>query len=391
MIIYIGVFLSSLLCLYLGEKMRKNISWGRYEFLIGHKQFSLPRFSEIFLIGSAYIVAILLPSLLAGWRDYSIGTDVLVYGNPWFRNATLATDFGNFIQWAENSSIGGLYAAFNYVVSRFSSNPHTFYFWYSFVETTLAIWALRRSKINLVFGMTTYYFLFYNLTFNILRQGMAMLLIVWGFKYIKEKKFWRYLIVIIIASGFHNTAWIALFLYVLYWLVNSTRRRWFNNTILFACGLAILFFNRLAPILLTHGLVGDRYTDYLSDSNVRGGFLTHLLLCVPVLVLYLLGNTRKLSEDKLYNGLKIIVIFATLMSIFNLKFVYLGRVTQYFDFMLIFAVPYIGEKLHLQYDDNSDNTTGTKVLLVVYLVAYWYLTYVYMHSGATVPYLFGTS
>lgn len=119
--------------------------------------------------------------------------------------------------------------------------------------------------------------------------------------------------------------------------------------------------------------------------------MTHLLLCVPVLVLYLLGNTRKLSEDKLYNGLKIIVIFATLMSIFNLKFVYLGRVTQYFDFMLIFAVPYIGEKLHLQYDDNSDNTTGTKVLLVVYLVAYWYLTYVYMHSGATVPYLFGTS
>lgn len=126
MIIYILMFICSLFFIYIGEQLDVEKNFKKTAVLVGNSVFYVPSIIKMTTIGGIYLLAILLPSFLAGYRDYTIGTDVLVYGNIWFHNAILSNNFWNYMEWANNSSIGVLYATFNYVVSRFTSNVHIF-------------------------------------------------------------------------------------------------------------------------------------------------------------------------------------------------------------------------------------------------------------------------
>lgn len=43
------------------------------------------------------ILALLIPSILAGLRDYSIGNDVLLYGNKWFERSCMYNSLFDFL------------------------------------------------------------------------------------------------------------------------------------------------------------------------------------------------------------------------------------------------------------------------------------------------------
>uniref|UniRef100_UPI00195E3703 hypothetical protein n=1 Tax=Ligilactobacillus murinus TaxID=1622 RepID=UPI00195E3703 len=124
------------------------------------------------------------------------------------------------------------------------------------------------------------------------------------------------------------------------------------------------------------------------NSNIRGGFFAHLLFCLPILILYLtaknnIGGSR---DSQRYNGFRLIVAFTTVLSGFNLKYVYLGRVTQYFDFLFLLAVPYIGNRYYVKIGRYRD-TIVTKLLIYIYLITYWIIIYGVQNSGETVPYI----
>ena len=53
--------------------------------------------NHFFLKYTIVIFAILIPSLIAGLRDFSVGTDVRLYGNFWFEYAGKM----NFLEYAQ--------------------------------------------------------------------------------------------------------------------------------------------------------------------------------------------------------------------------------------------------------------------------------------------------
>ena len=207
MYIYLCVFAISILLCYFFEKM---------VFPVIEKK----PFSKIWIVMSLILIA-LLPSILGGVRDYSIGTDIRVYGNTWFYLARSSSNLFSLLGAASASSIGALYATFNFVVSRFTDNPHWFYFWYCFAENLIVLIALRENRklISITGGWATYLLLFYNLNFNMLRQGMALVILLLGFKYIREEKFLKFILVVLFAYLFHNTAIIALLVYIIYLII----------------------------------------------------------------------------------------------------------------------------------------------------------------------------
>ena len=125
MTIYLFCFFASFFLLLLSEGIKKRIV-----FSLKDTNKIISNLNPFFLI--TVFIALLIPSMLAGYRDYTIGTDVLVYGNYWFE-MTKGLDLQSYVQWATASSIGSLYALLNYTVSRFSENPHVFYFVLSFI------------------------------------------------------------------------------------------------------------------------------------------------------------------------------------------------------------------------------------------------------------------
>lgn len=332
--------------------------------------------------------AILLPSLLAGCRDYSIGTDVLIYGNTWFNNAVRTPNFFVYTKWATSSSIGFLYATFNYIISLFTSNPHYFYFWYSFTESTIVFLALKKNQdiVNVTWGFAIYLFMFFNLTLNVLRQSMALVILLYGFIYIRKHKPIKFAIVTMIAFLFHNTALIGIVMYLIYIFVNKKPKFLYQVLATIATLVFVVFFEKFQNILLGNGIISQRYNFYMNNSSLAsGGFYTHIvLMCLPTLMLYLLSKTNNVDES-VFNGLKMFVIISTILSLLNLKMAALSRITQYFDIYFIYALAFIiNHGVQLKVKAISFN----KVFLLAYLLTYWIIIYGVINSGETVPYVF---
>lgn len=373
MYIYLITFTLSIFIIGLAEKVRLKNKNNK-----GIKIFYL------FIV----FIGILLPSILAGLRDYSIGTDVLVYGNDWFNRAVNTTDFSLYTRWATSSSIGYLYAVFNFVVSRFTTNPHYFYFYLNFVEGIIVYSAVFRNRdiVSVADGWATYLCLFYNSTLNILRNGMALCILLWGFYYVRNQKFIKYLIVVYIATLFHATAVMGIIIYVLYYLIAKNNNSQINKlfTILVA-GLGIIFFQDIGHFLIQNEVISERYSGFL-ETNAGGGFILNLFVfSLPILILYFKIDFSGVKMNRVFYLLEEIVILATLLSFLNIVSSTVSRINSYFDFFYILAVPYIFNK---RVNFKLKEVNLNRIIMYGYLIIYWMIFYGWMRAGETVPFIF---
>ncbi len=98
------------------------------------------------------------------------------------------------------------------VISKtFINNYHFFFFTVGVISMWLLFKNLNKYSIFPLLGLCAYlarFFIGRNLIQ--IRSGLAYLIILWGLKYVHEKKVWHYIILVWVASWFHHSAWIAL-------------------------------------------------------------------------------------------------------------------------------------------------------------------------------------
>ena len=302
-----------------------------------------------------------------------------------------------------------MYAVINYIVAHFTINPHYFYFIYNFIENIIIFIAIYKNRdvVNVPLAMMAYYLLFYNLFLNILRQGMALSLILLGFSLLREKRYVSFLIIVYIAILFHNTAGIAVIFLLLYIFLKKNitlqsnletikvvKKQDIINLQLFFERIIIIFliiiivilFEDIIRYLGSLGLVGDRYLMYINTEGVSGGFYQHLLgFCMPTLILFCINRSNlKFNID--YNFLLFVIITSTCFSFLMNKYTFLSRITLYFDIFFIISLPYILKNGNVRFSYKGINLN--KYLAAIYLLIYWVIIYGYFNSGNTVPYIF---
>lgn len=370
---YLCVFAISILLCYFFEKM---------VFPVIEKK----PFSKIWIVMSLILIA-LLPSILGGVRDYSIGTDIRVYGNTWFYLARSSSNLFSLLGAASASSIGALYATFNFVVSRFTDNPHWFYFWYCFAENLIVLIALRENRklISITGGWATYLLLFYNLNFNMLRQGMALVILLLGFKYIREEKFLKFILVVLFAYLFHNTAIIALLVYIIYLIIahKNNANNWVQMSLIYICSIIfILSFESISQFLLNAGILSARYAIYLNSDNAATGrsYIFYLFIFIVCIL------SVKSEKDTIFNFFEIITFICISFSIL-VKISYLSRVISYFSIYLCFGIPYIFEKKSRVI---LNGITFRPLIMYILLIGYWLIIYAFLGYQSTVPFIFMT-
>lgn len=332
------------------------------------------------------ICAILLPALVAGLRDYSIGTDVLAYGNIWFERAVQSDSVLEYCSFAIRCGIGLFYALFNYIVSRFSSNPHTFYFFYALAEVVIVFGAAKKNAdiINVPFAMAVYYFIFYNTTLNMLRQSMSMVILLYGFYYIRKKQTIQYMIAVIFAVLFHSSAVIGVAFYIIHVLINHGKIK--KRMTIILCGFAAFFFAEIAEIFVRYMPYGWKYAHYLSEFNNEGsGWGRILFLFAPIVLLFCFFTKKVDSLGIEFEDLKMYAVCSLLFSIIGLQFRYAIRIVYYFDTLLIFIMPFLAK--HLRIRLIAGKTDCTSLFFLMYLIASWIYKFGFKGSSETVPYV----
>ena len=276
-------------------------------------------------------------SLIEGLRDFSVGTDTIQYA------ATFEMEQMDYYE------IG--FQLIGKFVHLFSDNPIVFLLIVSLITNGLIFRAIYKNSSNVAVSAFTYMSLYYYFnSFNAVRQYLAIGLILCAYTFLKDDKFMKYFIFVLIAALIHTTAIVGLLLFPLYQL-NLKREidkrnfvRWFGILLVFEILFVYLFKNYFHSILEFFPRYMDAYgeSDYYFEGRMS---LQSIVTNALIFVVYLC-----FCENINFAMFLAISVFLSFGTIFSFLF---HRIIWYFDVFSIFALADIWQTKTLNYKSRT--------------------------------------
>lgn len=340
----------------------------------------------------------ILPVILAGLRADSVGTDVEVYGKWAYNQAILTDSFKIYYQARTESILGDIgYYFLTYVSAKIFPNYHIGLFIYSMIIQLFLYLGLK--KYHRIFntpvwlGMLLYYVTLYNYSLNLLRQSIAIVIIFYGSAYIFEKKYWKFILFLILATLFHSSAFIAVVMLPMYALLkhggnNSLKKQFFRGSI-FVIGLMFVLYeiSNILQTLVTMGIVRSNYSSYLNGgaftesagNNISIiGLLPHILIIMLIILMFKRLDKRQ-KEPLLFFMFSVIILITDFAPLF----------AQYAERIGLYFVPLQNVILCNERDCFAHKSKKYWYLLLIMMLGlFWIRSMVIFKYGQTVPYEF---
>lgn len=195
-----------------------------------------------------------------------------------------------------------------------------------------------------------YYFIF----FCLLRQTLALLVIVIGLKFLANNQTKKFVLSVILASMFHKSAIIFLILL----LFKNIKFKKESNIIIIVVLLSIFGFIFGKNIMLISMKLISTYEKYLSTSYINSSYITAGLYTLTSFCFLLFGIivpskkciAEEQQKDRKYDLLKYILAIGTVISAISMKIAVFSRIYLYFGF---FAIIWLSDNLELLQNKNN--------------------------------------
>ena len=349
------------------------------------------------------IIALLIPCLVAALRAECVGTDILVYVKPMTQNAIGSNNFSHywnsswFSVWRDKfvyeHEIG--FATLVYVVAKLTGNMGAVLFSIQAV-TIVPIFvalAMNRKKAPVWLGMLMFYLMYFNSTLNMMRQWMAMGLLLLSFQLLLNKKYWLTAIFTVVAVLFHYSAVIILPVYFIWWFLQLFRKGTLvqgdikvssRMIIIIAVGLfgvvALMNVDLMLKLMIRLGF--GRFSNYLSGNDLSI-LLGQVVLRIPVLGITAV-SWKRFSKSTPHAGFFLtMMILDLLASQLSSVATYAFRISFYFAMFSLLAVPQLYACQKTPFEKKI-----VALGLSAFFLVYWYYTYCYVGAHETIPYVF---
>lgn len=332
--------------------------------------FGLAKIAEKTNIKKVVWLIVLLISLVAGLRAVSVGIDTRTYDHVFrlIENGTIKRVYG-----MEKSYI--------YICSallKIWANNHFLFFIFAWISNALIIFRLWKDREFIAFrwSIFTYCIGFFPFSLNGMRQFVAIAIIFYATSFIKEGKYVKFILSIMIASLFHTTAIIGL-AYLPFELIfmkyfDEKRKR--NIFLLILVG-GVFGVSRVLQLTSIYSKYFDR-----PSSSIGLMMVVKLLLLLLSIAAFELPK----EEDKRYFCLsqRWCYFIGVLLNSLSYVFLYMGRIGWYF---YIFETVYIGQLFK-----SEQRTIWTLLVKMSYVVILFYYLYDNITHGGQgeVPYRF---
>lgn len=213
----------------------------------------------------------------------------------------------------------------------------------------------------------------YYASFNITRHIFAVAIIFAGSKFLYERKFFKWTLVVILASLFHKTAIIMI---PFYFILNFRIK--FRNWVLIAIGsvITILLFDNI--VLLAQEYLYEQYTD--TSYGMWGQALTNVVLPIAFLI-FCLFNIKKIDPKNTMHRIWFnSVIFYAFFNILALQVEMVERIGRFFAPYALLLIPFLFSKMKNEY-----LRFLYMMILIFFLVLY---NYVILTDSVFDPYYF---
>lgn len=304
------------------------------------------------------MIASVLPFfIILALRD-DVGIDTWLNYRPTFENVALYGDRFDVLPFLlKKYEIG--FSILVMILAKISTNSVILFSFCSFeiiLFTFMAIYEQSKNKILsiLLFFLSGSLLL----SMNGMRNYMALAIVLYALKYIDERKLFKYICFILLASLLHKSVLIFLLLYPLYNFKIS------KNFVIISIALSIpltFFIDDIAYIFL-------QWTSYLNYFNsvksVVNPLYSMTIINAVILMIFLI-NYDKYCKDNKYNLYLKLQLISLIICIFSFKVPLAYRLEQIFDFLQIITIPY-----NIYLIKKQDNNKLAKILVVGVLVIY---------------------
>lgn len=151
---------------------------------------------------------LLFLALFVGMSDMFGGYDRYIYGQVFDSIADTTTEHGSYL--ANNvfdyfpSEPG--YTLLNIFISFFTANRYIFILVITFLIFTLLFVSLKKYADNYAFAVILFMGLWFYFSFTYLRQVLGATIVWLSIDYIVQRRFWKFLLVVLIAMSVHKSA-----------------------------------------------------------------------------------------------------------------------------------------------------------------------------------------
>lgn len=367
MYIYLITIIGSLLCLYLSEHIVQKF-W---------KKFFLA-------------LSIVVPAALAGIRGPSVGTDTFAYKVVYFEPMKEISSLKNFFLYIRAQSLEVGFMGWCYIISKIFGSFQVFLF---LTEAAIlafiykAIYAAK-DKTGLYFPLVIFYLLYYNNSFNIMRQMLACSISLYALIELIVNKKKQYVAFLLLSPIVHYSSLICIFIYLLYTIINSNYYRYnFKIFILFLIFFIYMNLKRVNILLQRIKILPTRYigffNNHISDDIFNTSFI--LFKALPIFVTLMCALILLKKKEILFD--KTFQIGELLMGVsFFSYFFYSGsaieRLLIYIEmFSTIIMLP-----LCIRKSFKCNGAFVMKVSIISVFSTYWYWYYAFMGYAETIPY-----
>lgn len=336
------------------------------------------------------LCSILLPVLLAGYRDLSIGTDTYNY-TIIFSNICYCSDFKECVILYPSIEKGYLFL--NYLIALISNDTRVFL---TIVHCCIVIpiyvsFFKLRSWLSPVLSLAIFFFVFYNESYNLTRQYISIALMLLATTYYIKHNYLLYVILTIISVSMHNTALLGLFFPAFYYSTKHISvKKHMSLYLLLMVVITYVFLNlqRLGFFATFTSEMSDKYDGYMSgQASVMSVSNSTLIVYLVVFMLLIL----KLFNNKKHSAL---LDTFTLMSLLSVIFVNMSSIARaLYRLSLDFSIySSLSISMLFQYKNNvllerRSYPLLIKVLFVLLLISYWFFSVVIRGSNDTFPYV----
>lgn len=218
-----------------------------------------------------------------------------------------------------------------YIVSN--QNPDWLFIICSVLTFIFLTKAIKDQSINVVFSILLVFLIrYYFLTLNIVRQGIAMSIILCSYRFIKERNFKKYVITILLASCFHLMSLIYIPIYYIY-MIDWKKKKNILLTIILPIFAIIIYF-----AVLKYTKYGGYINSIYNDNN----FLIHeIILSGTILFLAIMEKKNVVIEKEYFDTYFPMQILIFIVSVCSKFLPVADRIVWLLYIQYIFFIPII--------------------------------------------------